>query len=371
MNLLILQEAIAVINYFDIYGINKNGLINGAVKKCTCGTETSESKCPSCSSNLAKSKLLNVAKNSALAKREVERRDGNVLTYQVVHLLSTGFDLYEQTALEVTLDLETADVKISNTTAFKRQEEGKGVFAFLDKHLPGFTAMAQQVIAASSGTQFSRLVSMSEAQYKNVLHVYLNYRALFPYLLQYKILYFGSLLNLKKYYPNTDFNDLDQVTATGLNLNLLSFWDIKNTNYLETIIALSNRTDIQQSLNDMLIECKKELRDCLRAYDFDGNWALDTFGLLFNKEISPDDFIRIFNASHPREFFQMKKYMTDHKKIYHKEVNCAQIRGLTKKDIETMSFKILLKGHKKTAKEIDSIFTTLDTDPIAALKMIQ
>ena len=188
--------------------------------------------------------------------------------------------------------------------------------------------------------------------------------------MKYKILYFGNLINLTKYYPGVDFNDPKQIEACGLNLHLLSFWDIKNTKYIETIIEISQVAAIQADLTDMLIQCKRELNACLGHYEFDGNWALDTFSLLFNREISVEDFIRIFKRSHPADFFMMKRYKTQHKKIYRTDVDWSTVKGLSKRDIRSMQFKAVLKENKMKTEDIDAAFAALDSNPLDALKML-
>ena len=356
--------------YFNLYEIKKTGLINGINKKCFCGEETTENICPKCGANLKKNMLLNVSKNTALAKREEKSKNGNILTYKNIHLFSAGFKLYEQTMLEVTIDLEKEEFRISNMAMFKKQTEGKGVFAFLDEYLPEYTTMVQECIDSAKNTVFTRITSLTEAYLNNILHIYLNYKALFPYMLKYKILYYGNLVNIKKYYPEIDFNNSEGIKEIDLNLHLLYFWDIKNTKYIETIIEISKNKEIQEDLTDMLIECKREISSLLRSWHFDGNNALDTFALLFNKEISVNDFIRIFKRSIPEYFFQLKKYRIQYKKIYKKEIDWSKLKGITRKDICTIETKIMMKESKKTTEEIENFFKALEENPLEALKII-
>lgn len=357
---------------FELYEINKNGLINVDKKLCLCGEEVESSinVCPKCGAQLAKSKCLNVAKNTALAKREESKKEEGIVSYKQIHLMSTGFELYEQVMLEVTLNLETEEVKISNQAAFKKQVEGKGVFACMEKYLPGFYNMAMECIDSMQNGMFSRFSALSEAYISNILHVYLNYNALFPYLLKYKVLYFGGFVNLKTYFPDTNFNDKEEIKQIDLNLNLLKFWDIKNQKYIETIIEISKDKTLKADLDDMLEECVKETNRLIRNYWFDGNMILDTFSILFNKEIDIKNFIRIFKKSHPQEFFQLKKYNVWHKKIYRKNIDFTTLPGITKKDLKTLELKVKLKNMKISSNDIDDIFNTLEKNPLEALKML-
>lgn len=357
-------------NFFELYNIDKNGLINGTNKQCICGTNTTENVCPHCGADLKKSKLLNVAKNTALAKRNTDTRNGNKLIYQSIHLMSIGFELYEQVMMEVTIDLDTEEVKISNGTMFKKQSDDAGVFNFINKHLPGYLDMTQEAIDTASGSMVRHITALTESQLANMLHVYLNYRAVFPYLIRYKALYYGNLLNLKKYYPDVDFNDINSVKSCKLNLYLLAFWDMKNAKYIEAIIDISQKEEIQPALTAMLIECIKELNVLLRSWDFDGNSAIDTFSLLFNREISVEDFIRIFNRTRPEDFFALKRYKVRYKKLYRKEIDWTTFKGLNRKERATMALKDTLKAQKMSTEKIDEIFQTLDSSPLDALKML-
>lgn len=357
---------------FELYEINKNGLINVDKKLCSCGEEVEGgiNTCPKCNASLTKSKCLNVAKNTALAKREESKKDGNVVSYKQIHLMSTGFSLYEQVMLEVSFNLETEEVKISNQAAFKKQIEGKGVFECMNTYLPGFYNMAMECINSMQNGMFSRFTALSEAYISNILHVYLNYNALFPYLLKYKVLYFGGFVNLKHYFPDTDFNNKEEIKNIDLNLNLLKFWDIKNQKYIETIIEISKDKSLKSDLDDMLEECVKETNRLIRDYWFDGNMILDTFSILFNKEIDIKNFIRIFKKSHPQEFFQLKQYNVWHKKIYRKNIDWNELSGVTKKDLKTIEFKVKLKNMKIPNGDIEDIFETLEKNPLEALKML-
>ena len=121
------------------------------------------------------------------------------------------------------------------------------------------------------------------------------------YLRGYKVFYYGKLIDLKKYYPNIDFNNEKEVENSGLLLKLLLTWDIKNVKYIEKIIDISNN---ESELNKAII---LDIVDNMIEYCNDRNWRnrmdyndmIDSFSILYNNEISLEDFI-IINRRIPR-----------------------------------------------------------------------
>lgn len=357
--------------FFDMYGIEKNGLIIGQDKQCICGNKTTADTCENCGNVLKKSKMLNAAKSTPLAKREETIITDDIIEYKIISLFSNNFNLYEQMTFCFSVDKKKEEIKISSLPTFKKQKRTGDFCTFIDKTMPGFIDMIQEAIDSMPCPQFSSFAGLSEEYLGNMLHVYLNYRAVFPYLLKYKAIYFGKHLNLKNYFPETDFNDSDSINKTPVNWNLLKFWDIKNVKYFDSIIDISKEIEQKERLQEMIEESLKEGRHLLTSYyGIDENDIINTFNMLFNKEISVKDFIRIFNRSTPNNFFKLKKYRTMYKKAYGKEVDFSTIKGITRKEYSTVKMRCALKQNKKSKSEIDDIFATLETSPLDALKKL-
>lgn len=355
------------------YKIEKVGLHNGTQKMCLCGKvmDISEKECPDCGEKLPKSSLLNVAKNTALAKRFEENIDGNIITLKYYHLLSNAFELYETSMLEITINKDTCEVTISDPKMFKSLANKQEMNDLFTKNLPGFTEYVKRCLGLFRYEYaVTNLYSLSPGQISNFLNIYLNYKALDKYLLGYKVFYYGNRVNLKKYFPATDFNNIEEVKKINLCLDLLLTWDIKNEKYIETIIDISN-TASKEQLESLVNIIKEMTAEANRGYrsNIEYNDIVETFGLLYNKDISLENFLRIKNNSHDNYFCQFNAFKQNYKKCISKNINWDEIDGLDRKTIGSLAVKAeLLKGKVLDKKDLVSVYETLEKDPLEALK---
>ncbi len=357
------------------YGMEKLGLHNGKTKKCICGTEMSidEKNCPNCNEKLNKTSLLNVAKNGALGKRFEESIEGDVITLRYYHLLSNAFDLYETNMFEITIDKSNAEIRFSDPKMFKSLSEKDDLINFFDKHLPGFIKYVKDGLSCFRYEfAVSNFGSLSSNQLSNFLNIYLNYKALDKHLLGYKVFYYGSKVNLKRYYPTTDFTKKEEVEKTDLFLPLLKTWDIKNERYIETIIEISKTATKEQLemleniITEMTIEASRGYRS-----EIEYNDIIETFGLLYNQDISLENFIRIRNNSTDKYFCQFNTFKQNYKKCISRTIDWDSIDGLDRKTLGTLAVKTdLLKSKKLDKKSMETVYETLDKDPLAALKQM-
>ena len=127
-------------NLMSLYEINKNGLISIDRKVCLCGEEMNNAinVCPKCGTNLAKTKLLNINKNTALAKRIVITDNSDVYKYEIFGLFSKGFELYEQNLLEFSFDFRTEKVTISDSKIFKSNADKPDFQKAIETRFPNF-----------------------------------------------------------------------------------------------------------------------------------------------------------------------------------------------------------------------------------------
>jgi len=358
----------------NIYGLDKLGLHNTLKKQCLCGTEMDigEKTCSNCGTLLPKSKLLNVNKNTAIAKRYQTSNAAGIYSFQSLQLLTNGFELYESEMLNFSIDTNTVEIRISNTKAFKSMGVNEAFAKFLEDNFPGFY---RYVMAGLGEFRFdyavSNFVSMSDSQIANYFNVYWNYRTLIPYLRGYKVFYYGNKVNLKKYFPSTDFNDEKDTQASGICLKLLLMWDIKNEKYIETIIDISKTASayelaILQDIVETMIRAATRGRHSL-----DYNNIIDAFSLLYNKEISLDDFVRIYNNSPEDYFSQLSKFRQNYKKCVNKVIDWSKIDKLDRKVIGILDCKqSVMKEIKKSKQEVEDIYSALEKNPIDALRMI-
>lgn len=357
------------------YGIEKLGLHNGKVKKCSCGKEMSmdEKTCPDCNAKLNKTSLLNVSKNGALGKRFEETVDGDLITLKYYHLLSSAFDLYETNMFEISINKATCEIIFTDPKMFKSLAEKEELIAFFNKNLPGFVEYVKRGLSCFRYEYaINNFYSMSSGQLSNFLNIYLNYRALDKHLLGYKVFYYGSKVNLKKYYPSTDFNKKEEVEKIDLFLPLLKTWDIKNEKYIETIIEISKTASKEQleALENIITEMATEAN---RGYSsrIEYNDIVETFGLLYNQDISLENFLRIRNSSTDDYFCQFNTFKQNYKKCVSKTIDWDSINGLDRKTLGTLEVKSsLLKSKKLDKKSLDTVYATLDKDPLAALKQM-
>lgn len=355
----------------DKYGIEKLGLHNGKEKMCLCGTtmDIGEKECPGCGTKLPKSKCINIARNTAIAKRFEDIIDGSKITLNYYHLLSSSFDLYETKMLDVVIDKENSTITVSDPKIFKSLSGKDEIVNFFEKYLPGFMDYVNSGLRLFEYEYaVSNFCSLSSAQLSNYLNVFLNYNALTKYLLGYKVFYYGNKVNLAKYFPSINFNDPEDAKKTNIDFNLLAAWDIKNEKYIETIIDISNTATKEQleQLDEIITDMQKETK---KDWRLEYNDIVEAFGLLFNKDISLNDFLRIKNNSHDNCFCRFNEFKKNYKKCNGNVIDWSQIDGLNRKTLGTVKFKAgLLKGKALSKADINDIYTILEKDPMKALQ---
>lgn len=353
----------------ELYGNKKIGVHNTIRKKCLCGCEMDigEKKCPACQTALPKAKLINVNKNTALAKRSQITDDGTTAEYICYNLMSKGFELYETEALKFSMNRETLEVVVSSSHVFKSLKDNKDFLEFLEKVEPGFYPFVISCLnELRHDYAVANFTSLNESQIKSFLNVYMNYRAMIPYMMKYKILYFGSKIDLKQYFPNIDFCDIESVKRTGILLDMVKTWDLKNERYFETIIEISQNTTKNQK--QIISEIIKQMFQTHRvSYDD----IINSFSILYNKEISIEDFIRIYQNSREDFFLEIYQYRNDYKKMNKEKIDWSKIEKLDRKLVGSMRMKKILKDNYKVGEEtINSIYKILEDDPLKALKLL-
>ncbi len=349
----------------DLYGINKNGLISIDRKACICGEEMDNSitVCPKCGTNLAKTKLLNINKNNALGKRVIITDTEDVYKYEIFGLFSKGFELYEQNLLEFSFDFNTEKVTISDTKFFKTNADKPDFQEAIDKRFPNFLAFISRSLREQvfeyAVTNFS---SLRSDQIENFFHIYNSYRELIPYLMGYKILNYGKSFDLKGYFPNVDFNDINALNNLPFYLPVLKTYDLKNVKYIETIIEIY-KTHSEQELI-AFNNCIDKMLGLLNRGYIDGNDLFDTFSVLYNKDISFDDFTRIFLSSREDFFSKMMPVKKMLKKLQGK-FSWSDIEKIDRKLYGTLCTKTEFLNAGVPKDKIDGIFELLNSNPIA------
>ena len=356
----------------ELYKMGKFGTKNTTTKRCLCGTEMdiNEKECPRCRSAVPKSKMINVNRNTAIAKRFVKTITGDTYTFMYYQLLSNGLDLYETESLKFEINKSSGNVIISNDKVFKSQDKNQELYDFIEKNYPGFLEYVNIILMQHRNEYaVTKFTSLTASAIENVLAIYLNYHALEEYLMPYKVLYYGKKVNLKKYYPGIDFNDSDSVKETGLNLDFLKVWDIKNEKYIEKIIELSSepkliQTIITDSIEQMFDQAQKD-------YSFDYNKIIDSYGILYNREISTEDFIRIYQSSRNASFCLMKEYRTLYKKYYKKNILWSEVKRVSFKEVQQLSLKIELMKKGLNKEQIEKLYELLEQKPVKAMEYMQ
>lgn len=363
------------IDLFNKYEIKKNGLINGTDRQCICGKniDTNENTCPVCGNNVTKSKLLNVAKNNAIAKRFETTKDGNNNSLKYYHLLSNGFDLYETEVLNFSINKIENKVYISDNKIFKSISKKDVFIKWIDEVIPGFLNYINKGLSEFQYEYaVSNFGSMTSDQIENYLNVYCNYKQLTKYLRGYKVFYYGKLIDLKKYYPNIDFNNKEEVENSGLLLKLLLTWDIKNVKYIEKIIDISNNESelnkaIILDIVDNMVECCND-RNWRNRMDY--NDMIDSFSILYNNEISLEDFIRIYNNSRDNMFCKIYEFRKLYKKLVDKNIDWSSIEKIDSKVMGMLNLKDTLKKEKYSKDIIEQSYEELNKNPINALNIL-
>lgn len=354
----------------NLYEINKNGFISIDKKACVCGeiVDVNVDVCPKCQQSLSKTKLLNVNKNNALKKRTVVLDENGVFSFNIYGLFSKGFDLYEQELLKVSFDRNTEKVLISDTKYFKANGDSDQFREELDKAFPGFCSF---VLAGLKEQEYeyavTRLSSLRSDQFENFFHVYNQYRALIPYLRGYKVLNYGKNIALKDIFPSTDFNDEESVKKLPIYLPALLTYDFKNVRYIDTLVEIyKTKTD-----KELLIfnNCVDKMLDIMNRRGINGDELFDTFSVLYNKDISFEDFIRIFLVSREDYFGKMMNVKKMLKKVYGK-FSWSDIEKIDRKLYGTLETKTELRNVKISKDKIEEVFSTLENDPMKALDIL-
>lgn len=360
-------------DYLNLYGLEKNGLLNNTRKMCLCGKEMDETEkvCPICNQSLSKKTLLNVNKSKALAKRYVSEKTSDNVTFKYYQLLPNGFELYEIEFFKFEVDLHTGVVSISNDKVFKTIDRVEEFQKFLNDYLPGYYNYVRQGLSEFRHVYaISNFTSMKADQLTNFMHIYLNYRALQPYLRGYKVFYYGSKVNLKDYYPDVDFNDEMALKSINLSLKMLLTWDIKNQKYIEKIIHISNHASAEQ-LDILETIIQSMIEHTAGRYGLDYNEMIETFNLLYNDEISLDDFIRIYNNSREDFFNKLYTYRKNYKKCVNNKIDWSTIDRIDRKTFGSLEVKAAMIKDMGVGKiAANEIYEELEKNPLAALKML-
>lgn len=356
----------------NLYDIKKNGLILTDKKQCLCGeiVDINTQNCPKCGENLAKTKLLNINKNTVLKKQISTSFTDNVFHYCINGLFSKGFELYEKVLLKFEMDLNSETIIISDTKYFKKNSDTEEFKEILEKYLPGFYNF---VIKSLTEQNFeyakSKFGSLTADELTNFLHIYHSYQALIPYLRGYKILNYGKSFNLKDYFPSINFNSKEEVETLSIYLPVLLTYDFKNVKYLESIISIYKN----ESEKDLIVfnNCIDKLLSIANKFSYELNYNTinDTFSVLYNNDISFKNFIRIFLASREDYFSKLLEVKKMLKKINGK-FSWNDIEKIDKKLYGTLSTKSKLRKDGYSKEDIDKVFEELKRNPINALNYI-
>lgn len=348
----------------ELYGINKNGLISIDKKACLCGEEmdVSIATCPKCGANLSKTKLLNINKNNALAKRTAISDTDEVYTYQLFGLFSKGFELYEQNLLEVSFNLKTEKVFISDSKFFKANAEKSDFKNAIETRFPGFLSFVanslREQVYDYAVTNFS---SLRSDQIENFFHVYNSYKELIPYLMGYKILNYGRNVDLKSYFPNIDFNDKEAIKQLPIYIPVLRTYDLKNVKYIETIVEIYQNHTEQELIP--FNNCVDKMLGLLNCHFINGDDLFNTFSVLYNKDISFEDFTRIYLSSRENFFSKLMEVKKMLKKISGK-FSWSDIEKIDRKLYGTLCTKMDFLKTGIPKDKIDGIFACLENNPM-------
>ena len=373
---------------FTRYNISKNGLLSVDKKKCICGEEvpSGASSCPKCGKSLKNKDLLNVDKNTSLSKLIESSFEKNVFTYKIFNLMSKGFDLYETEMFSFKIDNNTNVVEISDSKYFKTHGKNEEFVLAIEKAMPGFFSFVENSLRQQefefATTNFS---SLGADKISNFVYIYNNYKAMIPYIRGYKILNYGKNFNLKDFYPSIDFNDEESIKALNIYLPILLTYDLKNSKYLESIVEIYKSRSKEELVifNDCIdkflgmtenrggmyqyADILMNHRIYMRENEITYNEINDSFSILYNKEISFEDFIRIYQNSR-EDFFCKILEVRKMLKKFNKKFSWSDIDKIDRKTYGTLSSKTFLKESKYSNEKIDEFYKELETNPIEALK---
>ena len=367
-----------------LYGLDdKLGTRNNVLKRCKqCGTDNdmNEKSCKTCGGPLPKTKMLSCTKSTALAKRSYVIHEGGKHTYKYMHLLSNDLELYEVEALSYEIQENPIKVTISNEKILKSLKGNDDFKQFLKESIPGLYEYAYKAISQQTNEYaVSHFTSLPASVVENLLNIHLNYKTLEPYLIPYKVFYFGNRIDIKSYFPNVDFNNTEEVEKLPLNKQLLTVWDLRNPKYIEKIIEISKMNPLTQevftdSIKNFMNQLNAPYGNRRISLSYDD--IISTYSLVLNSEISVKDFIRIYMNSRTSAFLKIFKYNKMHKKYYKKGVDWHTVEKITNKDISTLKKKLDLLEPRYlrqafTKTEIEKIYETLEKDPLEALDLFK
>lgn len=375
-------------SFFTKYNIEKNGLMSVDKKKCLCGeiVPSSINECPKCKKSLKTKDLLNVDKNTALGKLVESNFEENIFNYKVLNLMSKGFDLYEVEMFSFKIDNNTNAVEISDSKYFKNHGRTEVFILALEKAMPQFLSFVERALSEQDYEYATtNLASLGADKISNFVYIFNNYKAILPYIRGYKILNFGKSFNLKDFYPAIDFNNEESVKDIDIYLPVLLTYDLKNTKYLESIIEIYKTRSKEELIvfNDCIDKFLGVTENRGNRYQyvnlimnhrfyFYGNEITyndinDSFSILYNKEISFEEFIRIYQNSR-EDFFckilEVKKML----KKFNKNFSWADVDKIDRKTYGTLSSKINLKENKYSNERIEEFYLELEKNPLEALK---
>lgn len=359
----------------ELYGLDhKLGTKNNTLKRCKkCGTnnDINEKTCKNCNTPLPKTKMLSCTKSTALGKRRIITHKDGTHILQYMHLLSKGLELYEMEALRYEIQENPIKVTISNEKMLRTRKDDAVFMSFIEESVPGLWKYAERAMAQQLNEYATRnFTSLAASTVENLLYIHLNYRALESYILPYKAYYFGNRVDVKEYFPDTDFNNEEEVNKIPLNKDLLSVWDLRNPKYIEKIIEISKMDKVtQEVLVDSIKSFQNKINENNRHYylnDLTYNNLVDTYSLIFNSEISVSDFMRIYLNSRKEVFVYIYEYSKNYKKYYKKNIDWSSVDKITNKDIEIAKKKVNLLSQKFTRDEIETLYKNLSEDPMKA-----
>ncbi len=366
------RKVMNLFNYFKLYDINKNGLYNSSKKKCICDTISDYNvlTCPNCKKSLDITKMICVDRNSAIRTRTEIVDNKDVFSYSIISLISKGFEFKEVTKFVFVINKTTLDISISDINYFKamRRLDFKDAF---DKAYPGFISFVENMLDTAPPTKFNptKINHLSPQMLSNLLYFYLNYKGVSEYISEYKLLHYGNLINFKEKFPNIDFNDKTNLSKLPFDAILFATLDIKNPMYIDSLIELYNTYD-KETL-DIFESCVHRIYGEIQEYDFTHNKFIDIFSMIYNKEISLDDFLRIYQHS-PDGYFKnilhVKKMVKDYND---KNFEWQDIEKIDEKTINTVQNKVFLKKSKVgTNKVIEDFYKKLESNPFDALDIL-
>lgn len=347
--------------YFVLYNIEKLGFITTDKKQCLCGTDMNinEKACPKCGTRLPKSKLINVNKIKTIGKKFSSSFENDVFIIYAWQLQVTpSLMLSERVNYQFTINTQTKEV--SHWGDFRLMDSAD-FLELLKKQFPGYVEYVMK-FRAINVPELSKIPTASLAR---IFTVYWSFQGLAPYMDIYS-LSLKLLRELKEKYREIDFNNSESVKKLPFNLHLLKICNEKTT--LNDLIQLSNtvtykKMDIIETIikrhEDNILDCSK--------YD----QLSKAFEMLFRKEISIENFTRLFLRSGIINFYRISEAARIYKSVYKVPIDWSEVYRIDEKLIYTLSLKRkLIQEYKMSLQDIEELYTILKTDPVKALQTI-